>query len=238
MRGSGVMNKTKIEWCDYTWNPITGCLNGCEYCYARKIYQRFKKDFTPQIHYSRLPQPLKCKTPSKIFVCSVSDFWGRGVEPIWREEVYNVIKATPEHTYLILTKQPQNIEDWDRIPENVWLGVTITGDADEWRTKHLEGYEGIKFISCEPLLFSIISIPKYIDWVIIGALTGRNGWLPENQWVEDIIKMTKPRPLFLKDNLMWGDKIQEFPASPHSKGVTERMRKNVSNIRSLEVGKR
>ena len=42
-RGDG-MNKTQIEWVrnpdgtqGYTWNPITGCLNGCEYCYARKL---------------------------------------------------------------------------------------------------------------------------------------------------------------------------------------------------------
>ena len=38
------MNKTQIEWAlnpdgspGYTWNPITGCLNGCDYCYARKL---------------------------------------------------------------------------------------------------------------------------------------------------------------------------------------------------------
>ena len=30
------MNKTKIDWCDYSWNPITGCLHECDYCYARK----------------------------------------------------------------------------------------------------------------------------------------------------------------------------------------------------------
>ena len=36
------MNKTKIEWCDSSWNPITGCLHGCEYCYARRIANRFK----------------------------------------------------------------------------------------------------------------------------------------------------------------------------------------------------
>lgn len=35
------MNKTKIEWCDSTWNPVTGCLHGCEYCYAKKIATRF-----------------------------------------------------------------------------------------------------------------------------------------------------------------------------------------------------
>lgn len=34
--------KTKIDWCDSTWNPVTGCLHGCEYCYARKIAKRFE----------------------------------------------------------------------------------------------------------------------------------------------------------------------------------------------------
>jgi protein gp37 len=37
------MNKTKIDWCDFTWNPVTGCLHGCEYCYARKVTERFGK---------------------------------------------------------------------------------------------------------------------------------------------------------------------------------------------------
>lgn len=35
------MKKTKIDWCDSTWNPVTGCLHGCEYCYARRIAERF-----------------------------------------------------------------------------------------------------------------------------------------------------------------------------------------------------
>ena len=34
--------KTKIDWCDATWNPVTGCLHGCEYCYARRIAERFR----------------------------------------------------------------------------------------------------------------------------------------------------------------------------------------------------
>lgn len=34
-------SKTKIDWCDATWNPVTGCLHGCEYCYARRIATRF-----------------------------------------------------------------------------------------------------------------------------------------------------------------------------------------------------
>lgn len=38
------MNKSKIEWTDFTWNPVTGCLHNCEYCYARKITRRFSGD--------------------------------------------------------------------------------------------------------------------------------------------------------------------------------------------------
>lgn len=34
-------SKTKIDWCDSSWNPVTGCLHGCEYCYARRIAERF-----------------------------------------------------------------------------------------------------------------------------------------------------------------------------------------------------
>lgn len=35
------MKKTKIEWCDTTWNPVTGCRHGCRYCYARRMASRF-----------------------------------------------------------------------------------------------------------------------------------------------------------------------------------------------------
>ena len=35
------MNKTKIEWCDSTWNPVTGCKHDCPYCYARRISARY-----------------------------------------------------------------------------------------------------------------------------------------------------------------------------------------------------
>lgn len=36
------MEKTRIDWCDSTWNPVTGCKHGCEYCYARGIAERFR----------------------------------------------------------------------------------------------------------------------------------------------------------------------------------------------------
>lgn len=49
------MDKTKIEWCDSTWNPVTGCLHGCKYCYARKIAERFApyEIYDPEIALQR-----------------------------------------------------------------------------------------------------------------------------------------------------------------------------------------
>ena len=41
--------KTKIDWCDATWNPVTGCLHWCEYCYARGIANRFGLPYAPKL---------------------------------------------------------------------------------------------------------------------------------------------------------------------------------------------
>lgn len=47
--------KTKIDWADATWNPVTGCLHGCEYCYARRIAERFRpmKIYDPECQCQR-----------------------------------------------------------------------------------------------------------------------------------------------------------------------------------------
>lgn len=47
------MNKTKIEWCDVTWNPVTGCLHECSYCYARKMSKRFSGDIRRNLNDER-----------------------------------------------------------------------------------------------------------------------------------------------------------------------------------------
>lgn len=137
------MNKTGIEWCDMTWNPVTGCLHGCEYCYARRIAGRFGtklpdnsgypeahdgvhclewkiKDnpypylFEPTFLPFRLKEPEQKTKPQTIFVCSMSDLFGAWVPDEWIEAVFEACEKAPQHRYLFLTKNPQRYADLAR----------------------------------------------------------------------------------------------------------------------------
>jgi protein gp37 len=68
--GGGLeMNKTKIEWCDYTWNPVSGCLHNCSYCYARKIANRFRdRDFDQYEKYHVDDCTFTLETPQARFL--------------------------------------------------------------------------------------------------------------------------------------------------------------------------
>lgn len=135
------MNKTKIEWCDYTWNPVSGCLHGCSFCYARKIANRFNSGgsvqaykyrfkyqdeplyevfekglpfphgFEPTFHHYRLDDPQKVKKSQKVFVGSMSDLFGRWVPDEWIEDVFDACEKAPQHKYLFLTKNPSRYTD-------------------------------------------------------------------------------------------------------------------------------
>ena len=54
------MRNTKIDWCDSTWNPVSGCLHSCEYCYARRIAERFGSNLMPIFtKYPVLDEPVR-----------------------------------------------------------------------------------------------------------------------------------------------------------------------------------
>lgn len=52
-------DKTKIDWCDASWNPVTGCLHGCEYCYARRTANRFGSHMKPDAACHVLDRPVR-----------------------------------------------------------------------------------------------------------------------------------------------------------------------------------
>jgi protein gp37 len=175
------MNKTKIEWADYTWNPVTGCKHGCPYCYARKtaenpFYRRaFPYKFEPHFYPERLNEPIKVKKPQTIFVCSMADLFGEWVPDMWIELIFAEIQKAKQHTYIFLTKNPKR---YLKIPgtyfsKNLWFGATVTGMSDTQRICDLQKLPfGNKFVSFEPLLEYTGDIDlKYIRQVIIGAQT-------------------------------------------------------------------
>jgi len=211
------VNRTRIEWTCYSWNPITGCLHGCWYCYARKLAQRFPKvfphGFEPTFYPERLKEPWEVKKPSKIFVCSIADLFAPWTPVEWRDQVLNSIFNCPiKHTFQLLTKNPENIPPIE-FPENVWLGATVSTQEEDWRIDALTKVDGYRFISFEPLLGPIHNLTLDVDWIIIGKLTGSKRVKLQSWWVQDLLDAARnwEIPVFIKNNVHWPVKIQEFP---------------------------
>jgi len=201
--------KTKIEWCDTTWNPVVGCKRGCSYCYAERLNDRFK--FIPDWNKPEFfPKRLKDKMPnkpSKIFVCSMADMFGDWVKDFWIEAVFATIRDNPRHTFQLLTKNPKRYLEFKCLtnPEsplflkNVQCGVTIDV-VNQARLNYLKQLpkEIYKFISFEPLLgdMSMLDLTG-IDLVIIGADSTKGATSPKKEWVDSI----QHPNIFYKSNL-------------------------------------
>uniref|UniRef100_A0A6M3XP70 Radical SAM superfamily protein n=1 Tax=viral metagenome TaxID=1070528 RepID=A0A6M3XP70_9ZZZZ len=212
------MNKTKIEWCDYTINPVKGlCPMACEYCYARAMYKRFK--WNPEIRFEPLDY-IKYPAEAKVFIGSTMELFGEWVKESWLDQVFEWCRRLPEVTFIFLTKKPQKLEKWSPFPENAWVGQTLTAGESDYvslynRMYELEKVEAkVKFISFEPLQgrVDLPNIPFLeqgfrecgINWVIIGAQTPRSEkTFPKWQWVREIIEAADKSsiPVFLKPNL-------------------------------------
>lgn len=104
-------DKTKIEWTDSTWSPVTGCSKvspACDICYAERITERFhgKGSFAQvTLHPERLPTPLRWRRPRRVFVNSMSDLFHEQVSDEFIARVFAVMAAAPDHTFQILTKR-------------------------------------------------------------------------------------------------------------------------------------
>jgi len=174
------MAATKIEWCDFAWNPVTGCTpvsEGCRNCYARRMAYRLRgrcgypedEPFAVTLHPDRLDEPLRWRKPKRVFVCSMGDLFHEDVPPAFIDQILDVVSACPQHTFMVLTKRPQNIarklyEVTEETPirelgggdyfPNLWLGATAENQeaAEERIPPLLRIPAAIHFVSCEPLL--------------------------------------------------------------------------------------
>ena len=134
-----------IEWCDTTWNPVTGAFTDV------------------QCHQDRLDQPLRWRKPRRVFVNSMSDLFHEDVPVPFVARVMDVIRATPHHTYQILTKRAERMLEFFGVvavgegfvpPPNLWLGVSVENQAtaDARIPLLLQTPAAVRFLSCEPLL--------------------------------------------------------------------------------------
>lgn len=170
------MGKTKIQWADMVWNPVTGCTKvsqGCKYCYAETFYERFHgRDSFRHVtmHPDKIDEPMGWKEPQVVFVNSMSDLFHEAVTFEFIHKIFNTCAACPRHLFLVLTKRPERMLSYIfwfqkngkyniNLGPNVWLGVSTEDQAtyDE-RFKSLAqtpNSDGFRFLSCEPLLGEI-----------------------------------------------------------------------------------
>jgi len=231
------INHTSIEWVKnpdgtqgYSLNPIKGlCPIGCSYCYAageRGLYKRFK--WNPEIRYQ---DPfwefysLKRKPPARVFIGSTIELFGDWIKPEWMYSILSFCSAYPQHTFIFLTKKPENLIRWNPFPDNCWIGVSVTTKVQLrpaiWGLTEVQCNK--RFLSLEPLLENVLDqvLPAEwddaIDWVIVGQRTPvSKSTLPKLKWIARIEASCKVAniPLFLKNNLkpLLGNNLrQEFP---------------------------
>ncbi|MBJ9731106.1 MULTISPECIES: phage Gp37/Gp68 family protein [Burkholderia] len=174
--------KSRIEWTDSTFNPWEGCAKvgpGCDHCYAESRNARFAGGTAVNWGHGaprRRTSPANWRKPlaweaahaeffaahgrrQRVFCASLADVFDNAVDPSWREDLFALIRCTPNLDWLLLTKRIGNvpamvsiISGW--LPDNVWLGATIVNQAEADRDipKLLAVPAHVRFLSMEPLL--------------------------------------------------------------------------------------
>lgn len=216
--------KSKIEWTEATWNPVTGCTkvsSGCLNCYAERMAKRlcamgnpnYRNGFDVTLQPQLLEAPLQWQKPRMIFVNSMSDLFHESVPRHFVRSVFDVMTRASRHTFQVLTKRSERLLElapslqW---PRNVWMGVSVEGSEVLHRIDDLrETPATIKFLSLEPLLGPLPALNlQGIDWVIVGGESGPGARPMEANWVIDIRNqcLAASVPFFFKQ---WGGIVKK-----------------------------
>jgi protein gp37 len=214
-----------IDWAAYSWNPITGCNHGCDYCYARDIANRFYGElgFNPAFYPERLLIPFNHKVASgsknnRIFTCSMSDLFGAWVPVEWINAILDVCKENPAFEFLLLTKNPRRLTEF-AFPRNCWVGTTTdTQQRMNAAERIFQDVDAtVKWVSVEPMLEPIVpSDASRFDWYVIGGATpstGHPGFVPPAAWVFRLAHLAyeAKRSVFIKANFWSTGRPKEFP---------------------------
>jgi protein gp37 len=199
---------TAISWATHTFNPWMGCTKvspACDGCYAEALMDKRYGKVQWGPHGERVrtapanwKQPIKWskqaendRTRPFVFCASLADVFDNQVPAEWREDLFDLIRVTPNLVYLLLTKRPQNIVKMVQshgaiagngtryLPRNAAIGTTIEdqkrADVNVPALIDAKVNTGalFTFLSCEPLLgpIDLTSWIYNIDWVITGGET-------------------------------------------------------------------
>ncbi|MDA7981229.1 MAG: phage Gp37/Gp68 family protein [Alphaproteobacteria bacterium] len=207
------MANTSIEWTESTWNPVVGCAvlsPGCTNCYAMRMARRLeamgqskyagttrisggraKWNGVVRVDEESLGTPAAWKTGRMIFVNSMSDLLHKKVPMKFIQKVFSVMRDTPQHTYQILTKRAERLDElalqinW---PDNVWMGVSVENADYLYRIDHLRNCGAhTKFLSLEPLLGPLENMDlDGIHWAIAGGESGPGARAMNPEWVRSV----------------------------------------------------
>lgn len=191
-----MVENSGIEWTDHTFNPWEGCQKvapECDNCYAEARDARFTggAHWGPKAPRRRTsPQnwnkPLRWQKDAaafaaqhgrrqRVFCASLADVFDNAVDPTWRQDLWNLIRACPDLDWLLLTKRPQNMakmlpSDWCDGWPHVWLGTSAgTQKTADQNIPHLLATPAaVRFVSCEPLL-GPVDLEPWLAWPEVGG---------------------------------------------------------------------
>lgn len=180
------MQITKINWTDRTWGPASGCdkiTPECDHCYAFTLAERrrgtpaFPHGFDVMVRPWKLNEPFHVEVPSLIFTNSMTDMFHPSITDEYRDACFEVMRRADWHRYQVLTKRPKTAVQYfrtRRVPDSVWLGVTVGVRDTLSRIDALRDVDvAVRFLSCEPVLEQLEGIDlDGIAWCISGGESG------------------------------------------------------------------
>lgn len=230
------MGESAIEWTDATWNPVAGCTAmsaGCTNCYAIHMARRLEAmgvekyagltrrsghrtvwTGAVRLDEAALSTPYRWRRPRKVFVNSMSDLFHPAVDAAFVHRVWDVMAATPRHSYQILTKRPDRMaafaaERGQAPLSNVWLGTSVEDAAVAGRLDDLRLVPAaIRFVSFEPLIGPVGAIDLAgVHWAIVGGESGPGARPIREAWIDVIHDACRKQGtgFFFKQWGAWGE---------------------------------
>ena len=204
---NNTMENSDISWTKHTFNGWFGCTKispGCENCYAQTLMEtRWKKvkwgkgnprkrtsaaNWLQPLRWNR--QAVEAGTRTLVFSESLGDLFDTEVPKQWRDDLFALIRDTPNLDWQLLTKRPNEAVKYGRShpwPDNAWIGASVEDQKRAGRAQIITGIPApVRFLSVEPLLGPVTLDLRGIDWIIVGGESGPRHRPMKLEWARSV----------------------------------------------------